>query len=93
MGFNPLLEHPLPCWECCHYDGMAAQGTAALCARPAASRVTATPERGCAFWKREVGADDVPITAQQMRATWGHLKWPEPSIRGIKPRVQRGGAT
>jgi hypothetical protein len=35
----------------------------------------------------------VALTPQQMRATWGHLKWPEPSIRGIKPGVPRSGAT
>jgi hypothetical protein len=34
----------------------------------------------------------LPLTAQQMRAAWGHLKWPEPSIRGIKVRVPRRSA-
>jgi hypothetical protein len=92
MGFNPLLADPRPCWECAHFDGMAAQATAALCGRPAASRVTAVPERGCAFWEREPGADDVPLSREQMRASWAWVKWPEPSIRRTKPPAVRSRA-
>jgi hypothetical protein len=92
MGFNPLLANPRPCWECAHFDGMTAGATAVLCGMPGGARVQATPERGCAFWEREAGADDETLSLQEMRATWGWLKWPEPSIRGIRPPVPRGRA-
>lgn len=58
MGFNPWLTDPNPCWTCHHFDGMTAQGSAALCKNPRGSRVRALPEHGCSSWEREPGADD-----------------------------------
>ena len=38
--------------------------------------VKSQPERGCAFWNREPGSDDEPLSTEQMRETWKHLAWP-----------------
>ena len=52
----PRLTHP--CWWCTGFDGMTAQGTAALCSRPRCSRVRALPANGCRSWVRAPGTDD-----------------------------------
>lgn len=59
MHFTPWLADSRPCWHCAHWGGVTG-GAHGLCDRPSASRVTAMPERGCAFFSREPGADDVP---------------------------------
>ncbi len=46
------------CWHCTSYDGLTAQGTAALCARSGCSRVRSAPHTGCSAWERAVGCDD-----------------------------------
>jgi hypothetical protein len=57
--FSPWRA-PRPCWFCTHYVEMIAGGSAALCAL---GGVRAMPVNGCAFWGREVGADDeVPVS-------------------------------
>jgi len=49
-----------PCWHCRWWGGADSSGTNALCDRPRTARVNAQPETGCAFFEREVGADDEP---------------------------------
>lgn len=58
--FNPYTRPPRPCWHCVSFGGMLYAGAAARCARPSVSPVMAMPSTGCAYWKREVGADDEP---------------------------------
>jgi hypothetical protein len=50
-----------PCWHCAAFDGLTAQGTAALCRRPGCCRVRAAPVTGCCEWQRETGSDDEPF--------------------------------
>ena len=49
-----------PCWHCQHWGGWAHGGPHSYCRRPGCSPVQAIPERGCAYWVREPGADDEP---------------------------------
>ena len=58
-GFTPWGDSH-PCWWCRWWAGIDGSGRHGLCDRPRASRVTALPEQGCAFYEREPGADDVP---------------------------------
>ena len=71
--FNPWGE-PRPCWWCQWYGGISPEGRHGLCDRPRACRVTALPERGCAFYEREPGADDepawVPVEVIDGPAVW-----------------------
>ena len=60
MNSTPRIEQR-PCWACTFFEGFTAQGTAALCGRRGTSKVVAGPDRGCAFWEREVGTDDEPV--------------------------------
>jgi hypothetical protein len=48
------------CWHCQWWGGVSPEGRHGLCDRPRTCRVTALPERGCAYFSREPGADDVP---------------------------------
>lgn len=89
MGFNPYTGEAHPCWHCTWYDGMAGQGTCAQCAKPRAARLCATPEYGCAFWERDPGSDDEPLSPQQMATAWRHLRWPEPVLRRAPAAVER----
>jgi len=57
--FNPHTE-PRPCWHCVHFGASIHGGTAAWCERPGCAPVHASPARGCAFFVREIGADDEP---------------------------------
>ena len=57
MYFSPHTTRPQPCWHCTHFVALVYQGSAAKCRR---GGITAMPDRGCAFWEREVGADDEP---------------------------------
>ena len=57
MYFTPHTTSPQACWHCTHYMALVYQGSAARCRR---GGIKAMPERGCAFWEREVGADDEP---------------------------------
>lgn len=59
MHFRPMLD-PRPCWHCTSFGGLTYQGSAAACQHRGSYHVRAMPENGCAFWKREVGADDEP---------------------------------
>ena len=68
MYFSPHTFSPQPCWHCTHFLALIYQDTAAKCALPPGIR--AMPERGCAFWEREVGADDEagpPVSADVPR--------------------------
>ena len=56
MYFTPHINSPHACWHCTHFLALAHQDTAAKCGLLPGIR--AMPERGCAFWEREVGADD-----------------------------------
>ena len=58
MYFTPHTNSPQACWHCTHFLALVYQDTAARCALPPGIR--AMPDRGCAFWEREVGADDEP---------------------------------
>ena len=58
MYFSPHTTSAQACWHCTHFLALVYQDTAAKCALPPGIR--AMPERGCAFWEREVGADDEP---------------------------------
>jgi hypothetical protein len=49
-----------PCRHCRWWGGPDSSGAHALCERPKTSRVCAQPDRGCAFFEREPGADDEP---------------------------------
>lgn len=63
QSFNPYSLDPKPCWHCTRFLALAAQGSAAVCGRGLPSSpvaIVATPRRGCAFFDREVGADDEP---------------------------------
>ena len=56
MYFTPHNNRSQACWHCTHFLALIYQDTAAKCALPPG--IGAMPERGCAFWEREVGADD-----------------------------------
>ena len=58
IRFTPHTAVERACWHCRHYLALVYQGSAVRCALPPGIR--ATPARGCAFWEREVGADDEP---------------------------------
>jgi hypothetical protein len=58
--FSPWASTPRPCWHCAHFVGLIYAGSAARCGLPLKASVVATPSTGCAFWLREVGADDEP---------------------------------
>ena len=56
MHFTPHTASSQACWHCTQFVSMVYHGSASRCALPPGIR--AMPERGCAFWEREVGADD-----------------------------------
>ena len=68
--FEPNNRHPAmqshttpgpaggPCWHCTAFGGMVF-GPHARCVLVGVS-IQASPAGGCAFWQREVGADDEP---------------------------------
>ena len=58
--FQPFLGDHRPCWHCHHFEALVYGDSAALCGLPGGPRVRASPASGCAFWEREVGADDDP---------------------------------
>ena len=58
--FSPHRDEFRPCWHCTHFGGLLYRATAARCLRPGAPLVAAAPDSGCAFWIREIGADDEP---------------------------------
>jgi len=80
MHCNHLDEPTRHCWHCLWWDGATPSGNHGLCSRPRASRVTALPERGCAFYSREPGADDVPewvpVTITEMPTVWAPSSGP-----------------
>lgn len=53
---------PRPCWTCQYWGGWANEVNS-WCARPGLSPVVGQPEYGCAFWTREPGSDDEPLSA------------------------------
>jgi hypothetical protein len=55
--FQPHSSERRPCWHCSRFIGLIYQGSAAACEL---GTVRAMPAQGCAFWQREVGADDEP---------------------------------
>jgi hypothetical protein len=85
MHFTPHIAVPRACWHCRHFLALVYQGTAARCALP--PRIRAMPDRGCAFWEREVGADDEPgppVTAMQPTGQM-HQGEPEPQVVAWAP--------
>lgn len=49
-----------PCWTCEHWSGYIAGGDrTAVCFQPGAEHVRATAIRGCVFWVRAVGLDEL----------------------------------
>lgn len=77
---------PIPCWACRYFAGMTAQGSAALCNLPGASRVRASPAGGCVCWVREPGADDEPgppgvVPAVEAWQPWDQRAQPLPVPR------------
>jgi len=47
------------CWTCTHWYGeTCAEGYHTVCHGPHSPAVIADPDMGCAFWMREIGADD-----------------------------------
>jgi hypothetical protein len=64
MHFTPHIRRPQACWHCTHFLALFYQDTAAKCGLQPGIRTM--PQHGCAFWEREVGADDEagpPVTA------------------------------
>lgn len=63
-----------PCWWCRWWAGVDTSDRHGLCDRPKLSRVQALPERGCAFYEREPGADDepewAPVVVTRVPAVW-----------------------
>jgi hypothetical protein len=57
MYFSPHTATLRPCWHCTHFLALVYQGSAAKCRL---GGIHAMPAHGCAFWEREVGADDEP---------------------------------
>lgn len=49
-----------PCWHCINFDGLAYQGSVAVCKVPSGPRVRSSPATGCTMFVREVGSDDEP---------------------------------
>lgn len=49
-----------PCWHCTSFVALVYAGTAARCLSEGRISIKAAPSTGCAFWEREVGADDEP---------------------------------
>jgi len=45
------------CWTCTHFHGNFSSGHV-LCERTKSPQVIGVPAMGCAFWMREIGADD-----------------------------------
>ncbi len=56
-GFNPYPVESTPCRHCAHFGGMTAGDSAAICLFRGLM-IRSMPERGCAYWEREPGADD-----------------------------------
>ena len=51
-----------PCRHCAHWLRWD-QSRAAACGLDGRVQIVAQPERGCAFWEREPGADDDVVAA------------------------------
>ena len=49
-----------PCWHCTQFAGLVYAGSAARCTMSPGTKVRSMPASGCAFWLREIGADDEP---------------------------------
>lgn len=64
QSFNPRPDHYRPCWHCAHDEGERTRSGHIICwrdVRIGSQRhpiVHPLPERGCAHWEREPGADD-----------------------------------
>jgi len=62
----PDKPGPRGCIKCTYFAGWAeillegkqVDGEASVCGRERMARVNAAPNTGCAFWMREIGADD-----------------------------------
>ena len=62
-----------PCWHCTAFDGMTAQGTAALRGRPGCCRVRSQPETGCVCWVPAPSTEDEdwpPKVSRPEGASW-----------------------
>lgn len=57
---TPYSRDHRPCWHCTAFVMLVYSGTAARCSREGRICIQAAPSTGCAFWEREVGADDEP---------------------------------
>ncbi len=69
--FSAHVEHPGGCYTCRYFGHRV--GVAVWCGRPDGGHVRSQAERGCAFWEREPGADDVDITYTRLPAEFPKL--------------------
>jgi len=85
MHFTPHIATPKVCWHCRHFLALVYEGGAARCALPPGIR--SMPDRGCAFWEREVGADDEPgpPTTTTPPMPNGPVRQDEPQAQGWAP--------
>ncbi len=60
LHFTPSRIEFQPCWHCTSFGELVYAGTAARCRLEGRTSIQAAPATGCAFWQREVGADDEP---------------------------------
>lgn len=51
-----LPDHP--CWTCHWFGYLRAENRHGFCVNPQLHAMAVTPSTGCAFWRREPGADD-----------------------------------
>jgi hypothetical protein len=65
MGLFNASGTDRPCQLCEHWAAHVAGGSHALCVRGNVRQVQASPERGCVFWVRAIGADDEEVPGRQ----------------------------
>jgi hypothetical protein len=80
MHGDHVESKPHPCWWCKSWGGVSREGFNGLCNDPRASRVTAQPEQGCAYYSREPGSDDEPewspLPVSHHRLVWAQQGGP-----------------
>jgi hypothetical protein len=76
-----------PCWHCTSFDGMAYQGTVALCSLAGGPRVRSSPGNGGSAWRREPGTDDEPdkVPASLERQAPLKVKVYVPDLPAVQP--------
>lgn len=65
-GPSGPAQHPGGgCWTCTHWQGeVAPDGTTPFCRNPQFNHSVGQPDKGCAYWEREPGADDEVVYAR-----------------------------